>query len=399
MKRIIRDPKNDGTLLEEPQPELRKAKIEAEMLGRSWVDIDLERLRGNYRIYRSLVPPRQEIMAVVKADGYGHGGVRVAATLQSLGCRHFAVASLDEAIELRDAGITGQILILGYTPASAAGELLKYDITQALVSEEHARSFTASGVKAHFAIDTGMNRIGLDADDPETCAETLRRAAAKFNLTGLFTHLCVADTPAENDFTARQIEKFKQVAESVRDLKLPYIHCLNSAGGLWHEPYGDLVRLGIVLYGLKPDRANTLPEGILPVLQWKSVVSMIKTVRPGESIGYGRTFTARETMRVATIPTGYADGLNRKLSNCGSVTIRGKRAPIVGRVCMDQFMADVTNIPEAEFEDEVTLLDDAYDADDMAADIGTIGYEIVCAIAPRVTRRSLYAGNGAAEKI
>ncbi len=356
------------------------------MLKRSWVTVDLAQLRENYRICRSLISPRREIMAVVKANGYGHGAVPVAKELQTAGCRNFAVASLDEALELRSAGIAGQILILGYTPASAAGELIAGDITQALLSEEHARSFAADGVKAQFAVDTGMNRIGLDADDPEACAGIIRRFAGKFRLTGLFTHLCVADTPEENEFTALQMEKFKHVASLVRDLKLPHIHCMNSAGGLWHEPFGDLVRLGIILYGLRPDRASTLPPGIRPVLEWHSVVSMIKTVRPGETIGYGRTFRATEEMRVATIPTGYADGYDRHLSNCGSVSIRGRRAPIVGLVCMDQIMADVTGIPEAEFEDEAILLGDGYDADDMARQIGTIGYEVVCGISPRVPR-------------
>ena len=346
----------------------------------------MDRLRGNYRICRKLISPSLEIMAVVKANGYGHGSVQVAKALEELGCRNFAVSNLAEAITLRSAGITGQILILGYTPASAAGELAAHDITQALVSEEHAQSFTQPGVKAQFAIDTGMNRIGLDADDPETCAATIRRFSAKFRLTGLFTHLCTADTQGENDFTVGQIGKFKKVAGQVSDLKLPYIHCMNSAGGLWHEPFGNLVRLGIVLYGLKPDRNNRLPEGIKPVLRWKSVISMIKTVKTGESVGYGRSFRAPATMRVATIPTGYADGYNRLLSNRGTVLIHGKPAPIVGRVCMDQLMADVTGIPEAEFEDEVILLGDEYNADIMADELGTIGYEIVCDITSRVPR-------------
>ncbi|MBQ6352846.1 MAG: alanine racemase, partial [Lentisphaeria bacterium] len=366
-----------------------------EMFKRSWVTIDLARLRENYRVCRALISPRQEIMAVVKADGYGHGAVTVARTLQSAGCRHFAVATLDEALELRAAGIAGQILILGYTPAAAAEELLAGDITQALISEEHAQSFVRGGFKAHFAVDTGMNRIGLDADRPEECAAAIRRFGAKFRLTGLFTHLCVADTPEEDAFTARQIDKFKRVASLVGDLKLPYIHCMNSAGGLWHEPFGDLVRLGIVLYGLKPDRGNTLPAGIKPVLKWHSVVSMIKEVRAGETIGYGRTFRAAKTLRVATIPTRYADGYDRMLSNRGCVTIRGRQAPVVGRVCMDQIMADVTGIPAAAFGDEVLLLDDGHDADAMAERIGTIGYEVVCGISPRVPRVCVNGEGGA----
>jgi alanine racemase len=206
----------------------------------------------------------------------------------------------------------------------------------------------------------------------------------------LFTHLCVADVPDGREFTEEQIGKFKAVAERVADLRLPFVHCLNSAGGLFHAPFGNLVRLGIILYGLKPDRGNELPAGIRPAMTWKSVVSMVKTIRPQETVGYGRTYRAEADTVVATIPTGYADGFSRALSNKGRVTIRGKVAPIIGRVCMDQITADVTGIPGVGIGDEVVLLGGDYDADDMAADIGTIGYEVVCDIGKRVPR--VYVG-------
>ncbi len=354
------------------------------MLKRSWVEINLAAIRRNYTTYRKHAS--LPLMAVVKADAYGHGDVEVAHVLQTQGCGDFAVSNIEEAIKIREAGIKGQILILGYTPIDCAGLLKQYDITQALLSEDYARQIAGQGVKAQFAIDTGMNRIGLDADDPKECERIIRQYQTQFELTGLFTHLCVADTPSEQAFTSGQIEKFKTVAESVQDLHLPFIHCMNSAGGLWQKPYGNLARLGIVLYGLKPDYGNQLPDGISPALQWKSVISLVKTLRIGETVGYGRTFTAQKEMRIATIPTGYADGYNRLLSNRGFVLIHGKKAPLVGRVCMDQITVDVTEIPEAQFEDEVTLLGDGFTADDMGKMIGTIGYEIVCGISKRVSK-------------
>ena len=355
------------------------------MLRRSWVEIDLNILAKNYLIYKSQIPSTQEIMAVVKADAYGHGEGSIAHKLQELGCRHFAVSNIEEAILLREAGIDGQILVLGYTPISAAQELLDYDITQSLLSEEYAEKLKDKGIKAQFAIDTGMNRIGLDVENHAECERIIRKYAPSYKLTGMFTHLCVADTVNEEQFTKGQIEKFQSVVHRVKDLHLPYIHCMNSAGGMWCEPYGNLVRLGIVMYGLKPDYRNCLPEGIKPALEWKSVISMIKIVYPGETIGYGRTFEAKREMVIATIPTGYADGYNRLLSNKGKVMINGKFAPIVGRICMDQMMVDVTGL-DASFEDEIILLGDGYSADDMAQDIGSIGYEVICSISKRVPR-------------
>lgn len=355
------------------------------MLKRSWVEIDLDTLSNNYLIYRSQLPSNQKIMAVVKADAYGHGAVKTAERLRKIGCEHYAVSNIEEAIQLRNAGIGGQILVLGYTPVSCSDDLLKYDITQALLSEDYAERLSGKNIRAQFALDTGMNRIGLDADRPEECERIIRKYAASYRLTGLFTHLCTADMDSEMEFTEGQIAKFKATADRVCDLRLPCIHCMNSAGGLRCEPYGNLTRLGIVLYGLKPDESNVLPDGIRPVMTWKSVISMIKTIHPGETVGYGRTFIALRETVVATVPTGYADGYSRLLSGKGTVFIHGRPAPVIGRVCMDQMMIDVTGI-EVNFEDEVVLLGGDYTADDMAQDIGTIGYEVVCDIGKRVPR-------------
>lgn len=356
------------------------------MLRRSWVEIKTDTIVENYRIFKSHLPEWQQIMAVVKADAYGHGEMRVARALKEVGCTNFAVSNIEEAASLREAGIEGQVLILGYTPVSMKEELKRLDITQALLNEEYAELMSGFGIKAQFAIDTGMNRIGLDADAPSECERIIRKYQSGFGLTGLFTHLCVADTDSERDFTEGQIAKFRAVAESVSDLNLPFVHCMNSAGGLRYQPYGNLVRLGIILYGLKPDISNTLLPGIKPALEWKSVISEINHLKEGETVGYGRTFKADRPMRIAVIPTGYADGLDRKLSNRGCVFIHGKKAPIIGRICMDQMTVDVSDIPQASFEDEVTLIGDGYTADDMASAIGTIGYEIVCGISKRVPK-------------
>ena len=360
---------------------------------RSWVEIDLKKLQRNYEIYKESQKSNSEIMAVVKADAYGHGDQIVAKFLSDNGVRNFAVSNIDEAIHIRKAGAKGQILILGYTPVDRAVELIQFDITQTLLSEEYAEKIAATSlpVKCQFALDTGMRRIGLNADDPDKCEEIIRKYHLKLKLNGLFTHLCVADTPSENAFTENQIALFENVCRKVEDLNLPYCHCMNSAGGLWHHSKAScLSRLGIILYGLKPDYLNTLPAGIEPVLSWKSVVSMVKDVRPGDTVGYGRSYTVTKPMTVATIPTGYADGYSRLLSNKGHVLINGKKAAIVGRVCMDQMMVDVTDIPGVHIDSDVVSIgrdgEEIITADDIANFYETIGYEVVCGINKRVSR-------------
>ena len=364
---------------------------------RSWVEVDIAQLRMNYRIYKNLLKSDTEIMAVIKADAYGHGDVMVAKMLSEEGCRLFAVSNIDEAVGLRNAGIEGEILILGYTSVKYAKTMKFLDVTQAIVSEEYAEALAATGYKnkCQFAIDTGMNRIGLDADNPEECERIIRKYATSLELNGIFTHLCVADSheSEDKDFTLTQLKKFDEVASRIKNMNLPYVHCCNSAGGLQYLHLcqnNRIVRLGIVLYGLKPDVENSLPDGIKSPLSWKSVVSMVKDVKPGESLGYGRTFRVENAMRVATVTTGYADGFNRHLSNRGFVLLHGKKASILGRICMDQTLVDVSHIPDVAMGDKVTLLgvdgDIEYNADDMAQDLGTIGYEIICNISKRVQR-------------
>ena len=368
---------------------------------RSWIEINLSQLKANYFNYKKNLRHDADIMAVIKADAYGHGDVQVARLLSGCGVHLFAVSNIDEAIGLREAGIRGEILILGYTSPFYAKTLYDNELTQAIVSEEYAEALarTPYKIKCQFAIDTGMNRIGIDGDLPDECERIIRQYSQRLGLNGLFTHLCVADTDTEEcqSFTWRQIHLFKAVADRVADLHLDYVHCCNSAAGLRYlnddpvfENIGNIVRLGIMLYGLKPDASNQLPEGIAPAITWKSAISQVKDVHPGETLGYGRTFKIERESRIATVTTGYADGLNRLLSNKGHVLIHGKKAPIVGRICMDQTLVDVTDIDHVAMGDKVVVIGRSgnleYNADDMAAELDTIGYEILCNITKRVQR-------------
>ena len=366
---------------------------------RSWIEINLSQIRENYLIYKRSLRHDAEIMAVVKSDAYGHGDVQIARMLSGIGVGMFAVSNIDEAVGLREAGINGEILILGYTSPRYARTLVEYGLTQAIVSDEYAKQLVESGnkVKCQVAIDTGMNRIGIDGDDAENCEKLIRQYCKVLDVNGIFTHLCVADSNSDDDkdFTVGQLEKFQAIAHRIKDLALPFIHCMNSAGGMRYssERFTDIsgiIRLGIVLYGLKPSDDVVLPDGITPAITWKTVISMVKDVKAGEYIGYGRSFKVTRNSRIATIATGYADGLNRLFSNRGFVIINGKKAPIVGKVCMDQTLVDVTDIQNVEAGMHAVIIgrsgDIVYTADDMAADLGTIGYEVICNITKRVQR-------------
>lgn len=368
---------------------------------RSWVEVNLDQIVKNYHIYKKALAKNTQIMAVIKADAYGHGDAMVARTLSNQGVNLFAVSNIDEAVGLRNAGITGEILILGYSSPMYANTLHYLDLTQAIVSEEYALVLAKSGyeIKCQFAVDTGMNRIGIPSDNPKLAASIIKTYSTKLKVTGIFTHLCVADGTNEEDhlYTSKQLKRFKAVSDQIKDLQLPYIHCYNTAGGLYHlkdnidnSEIGNIVRVGIALYGLKPDKNNIFPEGIKPAMAWKSVISRVQDMKEGDTISYGRTYRIKKPSRIATVTTGYADGYNRLLSNRGFVMIKGKKAPIVGRICMDQTMVDVTEIPGVKMGDVVVLMGESeglvYTADDMAEDLNTIGYEIICGISKRVQR-------------
>lgn len=367
---------------------------------RSWLEVDLSQLASNYNACKESLPKETEVMAVIKADAYGHGDARVAQMLSGLGVRMFAVSNIDEAVGLRKAGINGLILILGYSSPKYAETLFNYDLTQTVVSEEYAKALAEKGyrVKCQVAVDTGMNRIGLSSNNPAKVRFLIEQFQGSLEITGVLTHLCVADSDKKSDvlFTELQLSRFQEVVDALQDLKLPFIHCFNSAGGLRlakndkYKRIGKIVRLGIALYGLKPDEDISLPAGVKPAITWKSKISQVKRVEAGESISYGRTFVTKETSIIATVTTGYADGYNRLLSNRGFVIIKGRKAPIAGRICMDQTLIDVTGIPDVKMGDTVVLMGDVdgirYDANDMAADLNTIGYEVICDISKRVQR-------------
>lgn len=373
---------------------------------RTWAEIELSKLENNYRIYRSLLPEKIDVMCVVKAFCYGHGdGVCMGFLQDRLGVKWYAVSNLDEALRLRRLGIKGEILILGYSDPDDAPELMRGDIIQTVVSEQHAQQLSERAVRkkirCHIAVDTGMTRIGIRGD-AETIAQTICRISELpgLDVCGAFTHYAAADTLTDDGraYTKAQADLLYDAAELAKQkgVSLKTVHSLNSAGGLFHcDERSALARLGIILYGLTPNAPLKLPEGISPVMSLRSVVSRVEKIPEGVSISYGRTYTSDRPMKIATISCGYADGYPRALSNCGEVLLGGKRCPIVGRVCMDQFMADATDT-DVSPGDVATLIgsdgNEVITADDIAALTGTIGYEIVCGISERVPRVALENG-------
>ncbi|MDE7365364.1 MAG: alanine racemase [Ruminococcus sp.] len=370
-------------------------------LKRAWAEVSLVQLRKNVEIIKSLNAPETEIMAVVKADAYGHGDEHIIKCLANdCGIRYFAVSNLDEAIAVRKFCNDAEILILGYTPPEYAHEISAYNIIQGVVSMKYAQELsknTPNPIRCHIKIDTGMGRIGLRSSLPEECAIEIAEIMQtdKISVEGIYTHFSVADsdTPDNIAYTDKQ-EKFildtydKLVSMGIN---LPHIHFMNSAATCYrNSSRSTLSRAGIILYGLHPDISLDIPDGLAPVMELKAVISQVKTVGAGTCISYGRTFSAEDEMRVATVTIGYADGYSRLLSSKGEILVHGKRCKIIGRVCMDQLMIDVSDVPQAESGDIVTLIgrdgDDIITADELASLYGTIGYEVVCGISKRVPR-------------
>lgn len=370
-----------------------------------WAEIDLDALVHNFRLIQEKAAPAA-VCAVVKADAYGHGDRMVARTLAGAGAAWFAVSSLAEARRLRRSGVKQPILILGMTRPECAGILAAEGITQAVYSLEYARALSqaaeAAGtrVEGHLKIDTGMGRIGFGAcRDFEGAVSGLLecRRLAGLSVTGAFQHFSVADSLSEEDrrYTEKQYALFRRVVERLESAgPLETVHCSNSAGLTAHPDWsGGMVRAGVILYGQDPSAEVAFP-GLRPVMALKTVVSQVKDLVPGDCVGYGRTYTADRALRAATVCCGYADGYPRCLSNLGVASIRGKAAPVIGRVSMDQITLDASNLPEAEAGDEVTLWGAApADGFAQAAEkAGTITYELLCAVARRVPRVYLQGG-------
>lgn len=372
------------------------------MNKRTWAEIDLDALVHNYHIAKAA---DAHVMPVIKADAYGHGACICAKTLVEAGADRFAVSCMDEALELRQAGITADILILGYTAPDSFDRLIEQGITQTVMSVEYAQALSDAAqakkamVKVHVKLDTGMARLGLcvrKAQEVEQAAADVARICQMDGLQveGIFTHFAVSDLP-DQDFTKQQEKLFAAVIEQVEmnGFSIPIKHCANSGAILNHPEYRfDMVRQGIMLYGEKPD--GSCPDvGLRPVMTLKSMVAFCSVLRAEETVSYGRTYTADRDIPIAVISVGYADGYRRALSGKGWVSINGCRCPIIGRVCMDQMMVDISNCPDVKQGQEVTVMGgDGPSMNELAQICDTINYELMCAISVRVPR--VYIRNG-----
>ena len=371
-----------------------------EFLKRAWAEIHLDRLKTNIENYKKYLGSNTDIMCVVKADSYGHDSKTCAEYLQNVvNIKWFAVSNLEEAIELRENGITGEILILGYTPPEYATVITNYNIIQTITEYDYAvaiSDFATKKVRTHIKIDTGMTRLGLRHQTVDGYVKEIKKISAIENLLveGVFTHLSVADSRLSEDvsFTHSQQKLFDDIKARLveENLNIMQFHSFNSAGGLYYyDKQSTLARLGIMLYGINPNSSLKLPYQLEPVMELKAVVSQVKTVEENVSVSYGRTYITNTETKLATVAIGYADGIPRLLSSKGQVIVNGKKANIVGRVCMDQLIVDVTGI-DVNAGDTIILIgkdgNESISADDIADICGTIGYEIVCGITKRVPR-------------
>ena len=367
----------------------------------TYVTIDLDSIAGNLQAVREKTGTR--VMAIVKADAYGHGAIQVAKLLEEH-CSFFGVSSVAEALELRQAGLKNPILILGYTPVSAYPIVVQQEIRPAIFHYEDALALSREAVKQektvpfHIAVDTGMSRIGFQAtpEAADTCADIAHLPGLLAE--GLFSHFATADC-ADLSKSLEQAQRFDAFDRMLKDrgVRIQLRHLNNSAGLMNFPNRYEMVRSGIITYGMYPsDEVSPALLDIKPALQWHSRVTHVKLLEAGREISYGGTFVTTHPTMVATIPVGYADGYRRSLSGKFYVLIRGKRAPILGRVCMDQMMVDVTDIPGVKMEDPVVLVgrdgDETITMEDIAEAAGSFNYEFVCGISRRVPRH--YYKNG-----
>jgi alanine racemase len=368
----------------------------------TWLEVDLSAIAENTRRIAELVGPRVRVLASLKADAYGHGALRVARTVLRNGASWLGVATVSEAVPLRDAGIDAPILVFGYIAPWQAREVVRLDLRATVYSLDAAHALARAArdlereVRVHVKIDTGMARLGLRAEDVESIVAffSALRELGGLVVEGVFTHFATADS-ADQTYAIRQLDRFQTVLDAleVHGLRPPIVHAANSAALLTlPESRFDLVRPGIALYGLAPSDEVQLPAGFRPALAFKTQVAQVKTIPPGDGISYGATYVTSTPMHIAVLPVGYADGFRRSPASWGEVLIRGQRAPLVGRVCMDQCMVNVGHIPSVRPGDEVVLIgrqgDDELSAEAVAARLGTIAYEVVAELLARVPRMS-----------
>ncbi len=366
---------------------------------RCYAEISLEAIGHNIREVKKRLPEGVKLLGVVKANAYGHGAVPVASYLENQ-VDYFATATIEEAVELRENGISAPILILGYVSPAQYGDLVEYDITQTIDSYAQALALEKEAArqnrkaKAHLAVDTGMTRIGFqvtehDADEAAKIADL-----PHIELEGMFTHFSCADQE-DKTYCSMQMEKYDKMTALLaeRGVTIPLRHICNSAGIMEFDDHRfEMVRSGIITYGIYPsEEVKKERLDLIPALSWKSHVIHVKEVGPGIGVSYGATYVTEKPMtRIATVSAGYADGYPRALSNQGCVLIHGKKAPIIGRICMDQMMVDVTDIPDVQVEDVVTLVgtdgDETITIEEIANPAARFDYEMLCDISSRVTR-------------
>jgi len=377
----------------------------------TWAEIDLNAYAHNIRELRRVTQPKARLMAVVKANGYGHGAVDVARTALQNGVDFLGVARLHEAVELREAGLEAPILIFGYSPLDSAQTLIDYELTQTIYSPTTAEALSERAarqgkkIKIHIKVDSGMGRLGLLLDKPAgvtahdiPAAKAVSDVAAisrlaNLEVEGIFTHFATSDS-ADKSYATGQLERFLDFLDRLdrAGLRPPLKHAANSGAVIdMPDSHLDMIRPGIATYGLYPsDEVNRSKVELIPVMTLKSRIIHLKKVPAGFHISYGITYRTKKPTTVATVPVGYADGFNRLLSSRGHMLVHGQRVPIVGRVCMDLTMLDVGALKGVKIEDEVVLFgqqgDQAVTADELAATLKTINYEIVTSITARVPR-------------
>ena len=378
--------------------------------SRVYAKIDLDAVAWNMEQMKKNLKEGTEMVAVIKTDGYGHGAVQVASMLESYDCVWgYAVATLDEAVVLRAAEIQKPILVLGCIFPDQYWEMLKYEIRMNVYTKEMAEAISALAVEkgeqayVHIKLDTGMARLGFSAE--ESSIEEIKEIAELPNLVleGVFTHFAKADEE-DKTFTMMQLEKFEWMTQRLEEegVTFPYVHASNSAGiiDVRRADY-NLVRAGIAIYGLYPsEEVDKEKVQLKPALSLKSHIAFVKDIPAGTPVSYGGDFVSEHQMRIATIPIGYGDGYPRSLSDTGYVLIRGKKAPIIGRICMDQFMVDVSDIPEVKFGDKVTLIgrdqEEYLPVEKLSELSGRFNYEFVCDLGKRIPR--VYVQDGKVEE-
>lgn len=362
----------------------------------TWIEIDKGAVAQNVRRIRQIIGAEVSLLAVIKANAYGHGAVAVATTALNNGATYLGVASVNEAIVLREAAIDAPILVMGYTPAWSARQAVRYDLTLTLYDPDLARAYDRVAremngrIKVHIKIDTGMTRLGLLPEEVTPFFRTVR-PLNYLEIEGVFTHFSVSES--DRSYTLEQLKLFNALIMPIRasGFKFKYIHASNTAAALFiPEARFNMVRCGIGLYGLNPSPDVSLPEGFRPAMAWKTTIAQVKQVPAGTLIGYGNTYKTRGAERIAVIPVGYADGFRRAPKHWGEVLVRGQRAPIIGRVSMDMTMINVTDIADVNPGDEVVLIGkqggQRITAEDVAQQLETINYEVVSTILSRVPR-------------